>query len=243
MRSAALGPFLGPARAPPCVKHRNASRPLSPQAAHPRTRTLRSSPTRAIGANPAANDRHLLVAHSAHGGRVGRVGEHQVEVVRALRHLDRDEARRGVGRREHAARAPRVVLAVGEDDVGGARRRKGGGCGDPAALAVHAILGGALGVDSRAVGGARPEHVAHAVDSEVRLLWQPLGAPLVVPDAVIVRVGGELEALECVARIVQHAGGGRHRAQQCGVGRRAAQAGKGRARRAHGPRRQLDARV
>ena len=58
---------------------------------------------------PLTQQLELRVARRAHGCRVIGVGEHQVEVVGALRHLDRDQRARQVA--QHAAATPRVVFA------------------------------------------------------------------------------------------------------------------------------------
>mmetsp|Transcript_8745 Transcript_8745/g.21148 ORF Transcript_8745/g.21148 Transcript_8745/m.21148 type:complete len:348 (+) Transcript_8745:300-1343(+) len=147
----------------------------------------------------------LHLAHMLHLGRVIRVGEHQVEVVRRTWYDHGSDALRHG--RCHSTAPPRVILAICKEDVGGIPQG-----------AVPAPLGrGPVpdGLHAKALPATRgkalpapwlfPEHVTNAIAAHGH---QHLRAALEVPEQgheVGLRVGppGPVQAWEVPAGVVE----------------------------------------
>ena len=98
----------------------------------------------------------------------------------ALGNVDRDQRVRKV--RQDATGAPRIVLAVREDDVArGGGTAKLGRRRDPIAFGRDSVRRLTMLCDGGCIRRSIPKDVPLAINGEVRFLREALGAPLVIP--------------------------------------------------------------
>jgi len=98
----------------------------------------------------------------------------------ALGNVDRDQRVRKV--RQDATGAPRIVLAVREDDVArGGGTAKLGRRRDPMAFGRDSVRRLTMLCDGGCIRRSIPKDVPLAINGEVRFLGEALGAPLVIP--------------------------------------------------------------
>jgi len=97
-----------------------------------------------------------------------------------LGNVDRDQRVRKV--RQDATGAPRIVLAVREDDVArGGGTAKLGRRRDPIAFGRDSVRRLTMLCDGGCIRRSIPKDVPLAINGEVRFLREALGAPLVIP--------------------------------------------------------------